>query len=433
MTRRTLLTAMVLGWPAAIAAQATPPITKFTSGGITVIHKPISANDVVAARLYLRGGAAALTPATAGIERFIGDVSTHGTAKYDKDQFASLATITGTNIGSGVEYDFTVFTVQAVRQHWNEAWDLFTQAALSPTFPPDEVEQVRGQIVDALAQRRDSPDNHLQEMADSILYAGHSYAVDPEGTEAAVRGLTRDVLAQWHRRRFTKANLLLVVVGNVSRADIDAKVAAAFGSLPATGGEAVPAAPLGSARANLATVQQDLPTNYIIGLYAAPGPSHADYAALRVATRVLTERLFEEVRTKRNLSYAVAAGLGNRVANRGNIYVTAVQPDTTLKVMQTEVRRLQQDPVPASRLGQTVNVFLTAYLMSQQSNMGQAADLGLWELSGGGWANSRAFRDRLRAVTPADVQRVARTYMKNFSFALIGDPTKLDAAFATTF
>jgi len=225
----------------------------------------------------------------------------------------------------------------------------------------------------------------------------------------------------------------LVVVGNVSRADIDAKVAAAFGSLPATGGEAVPAAPLGSARANLATVQQALPTNYIIGLYAAPGPSHADYAALRVATRVLTERLFEEVRTKRNLSYAVAAGLGNRVANRGNIYVTAVQPDTTLKVMQTEVRRLQQDPVPASRLGQTVNVFLTAYLMSQQSNMGQAADLGLWELSGGGWANSRAFRDRLRAVTPADVQRVARTYMKNFSFALIGDPAKLDAAFAATF
>jgi zinc protease len=433
MTRRALLTAMVLGWPAAIAAQAVPPITKFTSGGITVIHKPISANDVVAARLYLRGGAAALTPATAGIERFIGDVSTHGTAKYDKDQFANLATITGTNIGSGVDYDFTVFTVQAVRQHWNEAWDLFTQAALSPTFPQAEVEQVRAQIVDALAQRRDNPDNHLQEMADSILYAGHSYAVDPEGTEAAVGRLTRDDLVQWHRRRFTKANLLLVVVGNVSRADLDAKVAAAFGGLPATGGEAVPATPLSAGRANLATVRQELPTNYILGLYAAPGPSHPDYPALRVATRVLSERLFEEVRTKRNLSYAVFAGLGGRVANRGQIYVTAVQPDTTLKVMQAEVRRLQQDLVPVPRLGQTVNVFLTSHLMSQQSNMGQAADLGFWDLSGGGWANSRAYLDRLRAVTPAEVQRVARTYMKNFSFALIGDPAKLDHAFVATF
>jgi zinc protease len=433
MTRRTLLTALILAWPAAAAAQAAPPVTTFTSSGVTVILKPITANDVVAARLYLRGGAAALTPATAGIERFIGDVSTHGTAKYNKDQFANLATITGTNIGSGVDYDFTVFTVQAVRQHWNEAWDLFTQAALSPTFPADEVEQVRGQIVDALAQRRDNPDNHLQELADSVLYAGHAYAVDPEGTEAAVGRMTRDDLAQWHRRRFTKANLLLVVVGNVSRADLDAKVAAAFGGLPAAGGEVVTVTPLSASRANLATVQQELPTNYIIGLYAAPGPSHPDYPALRVATRVLSERLFEEVRTKRNLSYAVFAGLGGRVANRGNIYVTAMQPDTTLKVMQAEVRRLQQELVPVSRLGQTVNVFLTSHLMSQQSNMGQAADLGLWELSGGGWANSRAYLDRLRAVTPADVQRVTRTYMKSFSFALIGDPAKLDPALVTTF
>ncbi len=431
MTRRTLLTALVFAWPSAASAQAAPPITTFTSGGVTVIHKPITSNDVVAARLYLRGGAAALTPVTAGIERFIGDVSTHGTAKYDKDQFANLATITGTNIGSEVDYDFTVFTVQAVRQHWNEAWDLFTQAALSPTFPPDEVQQVRGQIVDALAQRRDNPDNHLQELADSLLYAGHVYAVDPEGTEEAVGRMTRDDLAQWHRRRFTKANLLLVVVGNVSRADLDAKVAAAFGGLPATGGEAV--APLSSSRANLATVKQELPTNYIIGLYAAPGPSHPDYPALRVATQVLAERLFEEVRTKRNLTYAVSAGLGSRVANRGNLYVTAVQPDTTLRVMRAEVRRLQQELVAVSRLGQTINVFLTSYLMSQQSNMGQAADLGLWELSGGGWANSRAYLDRLRAVTPADVQRVARTYMKSFSFALIGDPAKLDPAFSTTF
>jgi predicted Zn-dependent peptidase len=71
--------------------------------------------------------------------------------------------------------------------------------------------------------------------------------------------------------------------------------------------------------------------------------------------------------------------------------------------------------------------------MSQQSNMGQAADLGFWELSGGGWANSRAYLDRLRAVAPADVQRVARTYMKSFSFALIGDPARLDPAFVATF
>lgn len=432
MTRRIFLAAAVLAWPAGLAAQA-PGVTRFTAGGITVIHKPIRANDVVAARLYLRGGAAALTPATAGIERFIGEVSTHGTAKYTKDQFAGRATSTGTNIGSGVDFDFTVFTLQAVRQHWDEAWDLFVQAALHPTFPQAEVEQVRGQIRDALAQRRDDPDNHLQELADSALYAGHPYAVDPDGTVPAAEKLTRDELAQWHRRRFTKANLVLVVVGNVSRADLTAKVAAAFGGLPATGGEAQAAQPIGVGRPALAGMSQALPTNYITGVYPAPGPASPDYPALRVATRILSERLFEEVRTKRNLSYAVFAGLSSRAANRGMIYVTAVDPDTTLRVMQTEVRRLQQEPVPAPRLGQTINVFLTTYLMSQQTNMGQAAELGLWEVAGGGWSNAAGYLGRIRAVSPADVQRVARTYLRGFTFAVIGDPAKVNRELVMAF
>ena len=56
--------------------------------------------------------------------------------------------------------------------------------------------------------------------------------------------------------------------------------------------------------------ERALPTNYVRGYYSAPSPSNPDYAALTVATRILRERLFEEVRTKRNLTYAVSAGTG---------------------------------------------------------------------------------------------------------------------------
>jgi zinc protease len=71
--------------------------------------------------------------------------------------------------------------------------------------------------------------------------------------------------------------------------------------------------------------------------------------------------------------------------------------------------------------------------MSQETNMGQAQTLGFWELTGGGWRNARLFVDRVRAVTPADVQRVARKYFKNAKFVVIGDPSKVDRALFTTF
>ena len=430
--KRHILAAFLLTLPAAAPAQTAVPVTRFTVSGITVIQKSVIANDVVAIRLYLKGGSAALTPATAGIERMVMEVATHGTEKYTRDQFADLSTSTGTEFGSLTEFDYTVFTAQAVRQNWDDAWDLFTQAVLHPTFPADEVEQVQAQLLDALKQNHDLADPHLNELADSMLYAGHPYAVDPEGTVEAVGKFTRDDLLQWHQRRMTKANLLLVVVGNIPRADLEARVAKAFGSLPATGGEAPVAAQLTTLKRDLLVVQRNLPTNYIMAAYAVPGPTSQDYTAFRVATRILSERLFEEVRTKRNLTYAVSAQMANRAVNRGTLYVTATQPDTTVKVILSEVRKIRDEAVPAGRLGQAVNVFITGYLMSQQTNMGQGAELGHWEIVGGGWGNQAKFLAQLRTITPQDIQRVSRQYFQNARFVVIGDGAKIDRGLFTS-
>ena len=404
---------------------AAVPVTKTTVAGIPVIHKRVTANDVVAVQVYLKGGSAALTPDKAGIENLLGAVITKGTTKYDKDKFNAIATSTGTSIGSSATYDWTTFTMQGVRQNWEQAWDLFTQAVLHPTFPDAEVTLARSQIEDGLKQRPDDPDTFLEQVADSIVYAGHAYAVDPAGTPETMAKLTRTDVQNWHKTRLTKANLLIVVVGNVAPADLARKVTAAFGSIPATGGEPKKPTVIVSAKGEPALLKRELPTNYIEGVFSAPAPSHPDFTAMRVGILILTDRLFEEVRTKRNLTYATFAQLNTRQANRGRIYVTAVNPDTTLKVMLAETKRLANEPVPEQLLKETIGVFATGYFMGQQTNMGQANSLGLWELSGGGYRNAATYANRLRSVKPADIQRAAKTYLKDFRFVVVGDPSKV--------
>src|SRR5690349_8533384 len=98
------LTAAVLTLGVSVlGAQATRtvgvPVTKTIVAGIPVIHKRVTANDVVAVQVYLKGGSAALTPDKAGIENLLGAVITKGTTKYDKDKFNGIATSTGTSIG----------------------------------------------------------------------------------------------------------------------------------------------------------------------------------------------------------------------------------------------------------------------------------------------------------------------------------------------
>jgi zinc protease len=436
LERATLATLTAALACAPVAVPTTPPVaaaaTSFDVAGIPVIFKPVTANDVVAVSLFLKGGSANLSAQNAGIESLIGLVAPKGTEKYDKDAFTALATRTGTSVGGSATFDFSVLQAQGVRQHWDTMWDLFTQAALHPTFPEQEVATARGQLLNSLRQQTDNPDQYLSLLGDSVVYGGHAYAILPQGTVASVTGLTRGALVSWHRERLSKENLLLVVAGNVSRADLEAKVAQAFGSLPARGGAAVALPPATALTPDVVVVTRQIPTNYIAGYYAAPAPSHPDYAAFRVATSILSDRLFEEVRTKRNLSYAANARLFDRRANVGRIYVTAVAPDTAVRVMLAEVQRMQREPVAADLLAEKISVLLTQYWMAQETNSSQAMQLGFWELSGGGWRNAFDLPARLRAVTPADVQQAAQRYLRNARFVVIGDPAKIQRELFTS-
>jgi zinc protease len=407
-------------------------VVEFRAAGTQVLFRPVTGNEVIAAHLYLKGGSATLAPAQAGIERLIGVLSTRGTENYSREQFAARTAATGAEIGTRQTHDYSVMTLRTVRDQWDHSWDLFVEAALRPTFPDSELSLVREQLLNGLRRRDDSPDGQVRHVADSMFFRDHPYAVDPAGTRAALRALTRDDLRRWHRDRMTQENLLLVVLGNVPRADLEAKVRNAFGRLPDRGGGARSPGPVPVRVPDVKVVPRQLPTNYVLGLFSAPGLPDTDYAAMRVATDILSNRLFEEIRSKRGLSRSTSAGINSARVNTGFLYLTAVELDTAFKIMRHEVERLQTEPISDKRLGETVNVFLTRYFLEQETNADQASSLAAHELLGGGWQRAATFLERVRTVTPADVQRVARRYIKNLRFAVVGDSSKIDRTLFTS-
>src|SRR5262249_61390724 len=122
-----------------------------------------------------------------------------------------------------------------------------------------------------------------------------------------------------------------------------------------------------------------LPRTSIPGDSPARACRHAAHPAMTIAMSVLRDRFFEEVRIKRNLSYAPAASLGHDAANLGSIYVTTVDPRATMEVMRAEIRRLAQDPVPRKDLDDKVRTFVTRYYLQNETNHAQAAFLATYE------------------------------------------------------
>jgi zinc protease len=272
----------------------------------------------------------------------------------------------------------------------------------------------------------DNPDSYLDELQADVAYVGHPYANDPHGTVESISRLTVDDVRRFHQQMMETSRLLLVVVGDVDPQVIRQKVEASLGRLPRGNYRAEPVAQLAFSAPTLAVTERMIPTNYVQGFFAAPPLTEDDYFAMRVATSILQDRVYLEVRIRRNLSYAPDAFLLSQGANAGGIYVTSNDANQSVRLMLNEIARLQRQPVSEDELNATTQQFLTTFYMRQETNAAQAAQLAQYELIGGGWRNADEFLERINAVTPEDVMRVANTYMNNLQFVVLGDPRSID-------
>ncbi|HEX7313552.1 MAG TPA: pitrilysin family protein [Pyrinomonadaceae bacterium] len=438
------LTFFLLTAPAPARAQATAPapaptpaqsrevadtlrlVTEFEVNGLKVLVKRREGSQSVVAGLFLRGGARNVTAENAGVEALMLDVATEASQKFPLAVMRRELARTGTGLSYGVNYDYSVLSLASTRRHFDRSWDIFVDSALHPSFRPEDFERVKSRTLVSLADNEDTPDSFLQELQSRVAYAGHPYLNHPRGTVASVTALTLDAVRKYHQQMLQTSRLLLVVVGDVEPQDIRRKVEASFGRLPKGDYKVEPLPQLSFAAPTVAITARPLPTNYVQGVYAGPPLTSNDIYPMRVASSILQSRVYTEVRVRRNLSYAPDAFLGSQGANTGGIYVTAVDANQAVQVMLEEIKRLQAQEISPDEIKATAQQFLTRYYVGQETNAAQAGELAQYELIGGGWSNSAVFLDRLRAVTPAEVKRVANTYMRNLQFVVIGNPQNIN-------
>jgi zinc protease len=355
-------------------------------------------------------------------------VAERGTRKYSKEALRRTLAKLGSTVEIDATPDWTLFGLRTLRDAFDSSWTVFADQIVAPRLDGVEIEQVREQFVAAAQQRRSDPDELVSLLADSVAFGAHPYAIDPQGSERSLSSITRAQLRQYHTSQFVKSRMLVVIVGNIERGRVERLVRTTLATLPAGNYRwRIPNAPAMRGMGAV-LVQRPLPTNYILGHYSGPAASSSDYAALRVASAVLAGSLFSEIRSRRNLTYAVDAPFLERAIATGGVYVTTVAPDTTLALMRAELAMLQSELLDSLALRRLVQRFITDYFLKNETNADQATFLARSVLYRGDYRAASRFVETLREVTPQDLQRVARRYMKDFRFAYVGDTTKVRRA-----
>ena len=408
------------------ASDAESLVTEFDVNGLKVLYKRRPNTPTVSAGLFVRGGARNLTAENAGIEALMLSTATEASKKFPRDVLRKELARMGSSIGAGSNYDFSVVSLSSTRQNFDRTWELFTDVVVNPALNAEDFTLARDKVLTGLRNQAVSPDSNLDFVQDKVIFANHPYANDPLGSIETVSSLKLEDLRAYHQKILQTSRLLLVIVGDIEPQAIKKQVSDSFGKLPRGDYKPQPIKPLEFTKSTLDVTERALPTNYVRGVFIAPSLGDPDYYAMKVAMTLLQSRVYQEVRLKRNLSYAPNAEMQELAANTANIYVTAVDANQAVSVMLREIEDMKKNRLNEEVFAGLPGYFLTTYYLGQETNAAQVAELARYELIGGGWRKAFGFLDKVRSVTPEEVQRVSQKYMKNIRFIVVGNPSAIN-------
>jgi zinc protease len=403
-------------------------IQSFEINGLKVILKQNSSNDIISANMYFKGGVTVLTEDQAGLENLTLVVAQKATENYPKEQLNAELESMNSQINSNSNQDYSSVNLLCVKQNFEKSWNIFSDIILNPLFSEEDLNLERDKIIANVKQINDNPDAYLQKLVNEEFYIDHPYSVSVNGTETTLSSFTKKDLSDFYSRRLKTSDMLLVVVGNVTKSELEKKVSESFGNLDKGNFQQIVPPEVIHAAPSIKIVDRDLPTNYIQGTYSAPSRGTEDGYTMLIMNSVLRDRVWEEVRTKRSLSYAPSSFYRANFSNYGAIYVSAVDPDTTIKVMIAELEKLKNDPISDVELRNKIRQFITFYYLGIETNQAQANILAFYELSGIGYKDAINFLNHINKITPEDIRKVAQKYIKNLQFVLIGNPTTLEVS-----
>ncbi len=396
--------------------------------GVKVVLQP-SVKDVVSVQLFIKGGCANFSEAQQGIEALALDVVTQGgTENFPKNEYFGEMEKIGSSIGSSNNYDYSTISLKCLKQYFDKSWEIYADAINNPAFVEKEYEIIKNQRVTGAKSAESDPDSHLRNMAMKNSFAGKNYAKNPDGIAETLESLSLDDLKRYYTQLKSKDKIVLVVVGDIDANTLKAKVGKAFGNWTEKSKLQVKEEKLQISEASFNSETREIATNYIRGYMNAPQVGTKDEIALKVAMSILGDRYFDEIRTKRNLSYAPSAFFPSSIISNPYmaVYVTTDKPNEAIQVMTDEIRKIHDVGFDASELKNKKGEFLTYHYMKQETNGSLAADIGRATISNGGLEHRAEFIDMVNALTIEEMNTAFKKYTRAINWTYLGDDSIVD-------
>jgi predicted Zn-dependent peptidase len=392
----------------------------FEVEGLKVILRP-TPKDIISARLFVRGGTANYSKEKEGIEALAFGLAVNGgTTSMDKVAFGTAAEKIGTTFGSSTSLDLGDINMTCIKTFWDKSWALYADAIMNPAFDEKEFNNTKEQMISGANQAESDPDSYLDILSMENAFAKRNYAKQTQGSVKSLNGITLAETKKYYTSVICKKRCFLVVVGNISQADLTAKISASLAKLP-VGTAATAEAKLLISKGSENIVDRDIATNYLSGIMSAPAQNSEDGIPMLIGMNILYDRFFVELRTKRSLSYAPAA-MYNREAISSPfnmLYISTQKPKESMQVMIQIIDSIKAKGFKEKELVDKKQKFLTSTYMKLETSAAQSYALGRAEVVGSYTLDDK-FAAKVSATNLTEVNRVFKSYTQAIKWTYLG-------------
>lgn len=409
--------------------------------GIVVLVVENPAADIIAARVFVRGGSRWESQQQTGLSHLVSAVMTKGTHQRSSLDIAEQVESVGASLGTDSTSDYFLLSFKTVSADFAEILTLAGELLRSPTFPIEEVELERRLTLQAIRSQQEQPFAVALDQLRQTMYGQHPYAASGLGTEETVAQLTQQDLQQYHQTHFRPDNIVISIAGRIVAAEAIALLETVLGDwqAPSTPLPMLSLPEIDVSPTQVITPQETQQSIVMLG-YLAPSvnpvaaPHLSDYAALKLLNTYLgnglSSRLFVELREKRGLAYEVSAFYPTRLETSQFVaYMGTASENTSIALagLKTEVDRLSSTQLSSEELQSAKNKLLGQYALGKQTNSQLAQVYGWYETLGLGVEFDSRFQQEIAAITPEVAQKAAVRYLLEPYISVLGPAAIVEA------
>jgi len=389
------------------------------SNGLSVLLREARLAPVVDLQVWAQVGSADERDTERGLAHFHEHMLFKGTAKRGVGDVAGEVEGAGGRINAYTSFDMTVYHATLPRERWATGLDVLADAVRFSRFDPEEIEREIEVVLEEIRRSEDAPFHVLGDAVFREAYRTHPYRHPILGTAESVSAFDREGLLRFFDRWYAPDNLLVVACGDFDAREVAEGVRAAFGDAEPRGVRRDRAVEPPQQQLRAFAMAKPFERVRMELAWTAPAFRSPDAVYLDLLSFLLGEcessRLVQRVKEGDALVDRIDSGCFSPLDP--GLFSVEIETDTAraanaVAAAVREVERMRQEPVSEAELERARANFLASEHFERESVSGMGRKLGGFQVLGGDWHMDEEVIQRIRSATPADLQRVARQYLR---------------------